>query len=85
MHAVAHGGVRTPCESALQADSRRKIPCSAGESNLRRRCAFPMLYQLSYIPLEVVQGYDSSRGKKVFVLFSVVVWHCIASVIVSNI
>ena len=35
MHAITHGGART---------------CRTGESNLRPRCASPMLYQLSYIP-----------------------------------
>ena len=51
MHAIAHGGVRTHVrESALKVDSGRKIPCRTGESNLRQRCAGPMLYQLSYIP-----------------------------------
>ena len=38
-------------ESALKVDSGRKIPCRKGESNLRRRRAGPMLYQLSYIPI----------------------------------
>ena len=37
-------------ESALKVDSRRKIPCRTGESNVRRRHAGPMLYQLSDIP-----------------------------------
>ena len=37
-------------ESALKVDSGRKIPCRTGESNLRRRSAGPVLYQLSYIP-----------------------------------
>ena len=37
-------------ESALKADSGRKIPCRTRESNLRRRRTGPMLYQLSYIP-----------------------------------
>ena len=36
-------------ESALKVDSERKIPCRAGESNLRRRRAGPMLHQLNYI------------------------------------
>ena len=36
-------------ESGVKVNSRRKIPCRAGESNLRRRRAGPMLYQLSYI------------------------------------
>ena len=44
MHAVAHGGVQTHVkESALKADSGRKIPSRTGESNLRRRRAGPML------------------------------------------
>ena len=50
MHAVAHGGVRTPKESALKADSGRKIPCRTGKSNLLQRWDGPTLYQLSYIP-----------------------------------
>ena len=37
-------------ESALKGDWEKKIPCRTGESNLRRRRAGPMLYQLSYIP-----------------------------------
>ena len=37
-------------ESALKVDSGRKIPCRTGESNLRRRRASAMLYQVSYIP-----------------------------------
>ena len=37
-------------ESALKVDSRRKIPLRTMESNLRRRRASPMLYQLSHIP-----------------------------------
>ena len=37
-------------ESALKVDPGRKIPCRTKESNLRRRRAGPMLYQLSYIP-----------------------------------
>ena len=40
----------TVSESALKVDSGRKIPCRIGESNLCRRRAGPMLYQLSYIP-----------------------------------
>ena len=37
-------------ESALKADSGRKIPCHTRESNLRWRCASPTLYHLRYIP-----------------------------------
>ena len=48
IHATAHGSVRTPY--ALKVDSGRKIPCRIEESNLRQRCASPMLCQLSYIP-----------------------------------
>ena len=51
MHAIAHGGhTDTVRECALKVDSRRKIPCRTGESNLHRRRAGPILYQLSYIP-----------------------------------
>ena len=45
------GCTDTVRESALKVDSRRKIPCRTGESNLRRQRAGPMLYQLSYIPI----------------------------------
>ena len=44
------GCTETVRESALKVDSGRKIPCRTRESNLRRRRASPMLYQLSYIP-----------------------------------
>ena len=43
------GCTDTVRESALKVDSRRKIPCSTGKSNLRRRRDGPMLYQISYI------------------------------------
>ena len=43
------GGTDTVRESALKADSGRKIPCRTGESNLPQRRAGPMFYQLSYI------------------------------------
>ena len=40
IHAIAQGGgegTDSERESALKADSRRKIPCRTGESNLRQR------------------------------------------------
>ena len=37
-------------ESALKADSGRKIPSCTGELNLLQPSASPMIYQLSYIP-----------------------------------
>ena len=40
-------------ESALKVDCWRKIPSRTGESNLRRQRAGPMLYQLSYIPIQL--------------------------------
>ena len=39
-------------ESALEVDSRRKIPCCITKSNLRQLCAGAMLYQLSYNPTQ---------------------------------
>ena len=39
-------------ESALKVDSGRKIPRRIEESNLRRQRAGPMLYQLSYTPIQ---------------------------------
>ena len=57
IHAIAHGGCTvTVRESALKVDSGRKIPCRTGESNVRRRHAGPMLYQLSYIPAQYQFG-----------------------------
>ena len=44
------GYMDTIRESALKVDSGRKIPSRAGESNLHRQRADPMLYQLSSIP-----------------------------------
>ena len=46
----ARGCTYSVSESALKVDFRRKSPCRIGESNLRRRRAGQMLYQLSYIP-----------------------------------
>ena len=40
----------TVTESALKADSGRKIPCCTRESNQYKQCAGLMLYQLSYAP-----------------------------------
>ena len=71
MHEIAHGGCTGTVirESALKADSGRKIPCRTGESNLRQRRAGPTLYQLSYIPapLFCVHCY-------VFVNFFIALW-----------
>ena len=40
MYAIAHGGCTTTTrESALKVDSKRKIPCCTGESNLHQYCA----------------------------------------------
>ena len=51
MHVIAYEGCAdTVRESALKADSGRKMPCRNGESNLPQRRASPTLYQLSYIP-----------------------------------
>ena len=62
MHAIAHRGVRTQIrESTLEVDSRRKIPCYTGGSNLCQRCAGPTLYQLCYIPL-YGSHFESLRG-----------------------
>ena len=44
------GCTDTVRESALKADSGRKIPCRTWESNLHPQNASPMFYQLSYIP-----------------------------------
>ena len=44
------GCTDTVRESALRAETGRKIPYRIEESNLPQRCAGPTLYQLSYIP-----------------------------------
>ena len=36
MHAVHTGAVRTPGESALEVNSRRKIPCRTGDSMMMK-------------------------------------------------
>ena len=47
MHAIAHRGAWSHVrESALRADSGRKIPCHTRELNLRQWCAGLMLHQL---------------------------------------
>ena len=72
MHAIAHGGVRTHVrESALKIG--RKIPRRTGESNLRQRRAGPMLYQLSYIPTQVVRWMRRIRVPDYVELFMSVV------------
>ena len=51
MHAIAHEGCTdTVRESALKADSGKKILCRAGESNQLQRRVIRTLYQLSYPP-----------------------------------
>ena len=58
MHAIAHRGVRTHVrESALKADSGRKIPCRTGESNVPQRRAGLPLFQQSFIPTPI---YDAT-------------------------
>ena len=50
-------GVRTHVrQSALTADSGRKILCRTGDSNLPKRRAGLALYQLSYIPTPFLCG-----------------------------
>ena len=52
MHAIAHGGCTdTVRESALKADSGRKVPCRTRELSLGQYCTWIfswMLYQLNY-------------------------------------
>ena len=60
MHAIAHEGCTDNVrESALKVDCGRKISCRGGESNLPQQRAGPTLYQLSYIPAQLVQLSDS--------------------------
>ena len=60
------GCTDTVRESALKFDSGRKIPCCTGESNLRRRRAGPVLYQLRYIPIPgLIEGtFDSFASQR---------------------
>ena len=61
----AHGGCTdTERESALKADSGRKIPCRTGDSNPRQYCAWIFnrtLYPLSYHPLPFEEGSRSEQ------------------------
>ena len=57
------GCTDTVRESALKADSGRKIPCRTRESNLCQQHADPMLYQLSCIPapnILIIKNNDES-------------------------
>ena len=53
------GCTDTVRESALKVDSGRKIPRRTEESNLRRRRAGPMLYQLGYNPTQHSGDWNS--------------------------
>ena len=44
-----------------------------------------VLYEWTVLLSKVVPGYDSSRKERMFVLFNVAVWHCLASVAVSDV
>ena len=54
------GCTDTVRESALKVDSRRKIPCRTGESNLRRQRAGPTPLQLIYISTISVLTYTAT-------------------------
>ena len=56
------GCADTISESALNVDSRRKILCRTGETNLCRQRAGPMLYQLSHIPSPQQQSSPNDCG-----------------------
>ena len=56
------GCTDTVMDSALKVDSGRKIPCRTRESNVRRLCAGPMLYQLSFIPTLMISRKKSTLG-----------------------
>ena len=57
IQAIAHGMYGHTWESALKADSWRKIPCRTGESNLRQRRAGPMLYQWATSPPQILSSF----------------------------
>ena len=53
------GHMDTERETALEVDSRKKVPCCTRESNLHQQHDSPMLYQLSYIPtLALLERYS---------------------------
>ena len=61
----AGGCTDTVRESALKADSGRKIPCRTGESNLRRQRVGVMLYQPRCIPrITIEYCWSSINGKR---------------------
>ena len=69
MHATAHGGCTdTVRESALEDNSRRKIPCRTGDSNPRQYCAWLFsrtLYPLSYPrPIRVGKWTDITGSRQ---------------------
>ena len=57
----ARGCTDTVRESAPKVDHRSKIPCRAGEPNLRERRAGPMLYQLSFIPVRRIHRMPDTK------------------------
>ena len=62
MHEIAHGGLYRRRQSALEADSGRKIPCHTGDSNPHQYCAWLFnwtLYQRSY-----PRPLNSDAGKR---------------------
>ena len=63
MHAIAHGGYGHCKRVCTEVDSGRKIPCRTGESNLRRRRAASMLYQLSLFPSIIYFGPNETAKK----------------------
>ena len=67
------GWTNTVRESALKVHPGRKISCSTGELNLRRRCAGPMLDQLSYIlkPKLKDKGWDQHLVRRVILFFTI--------------
>ena len=48
--------IRQPALKVESGKKKKKKPCRTGESNLRRRRAGPMFYQLSYIPTPRHEG-----------------------------
>ena len=63
-------------ESALKADSGRKIPCRTGESNPHQRCVGPMLYQLSYKPTPFIYLFSKQTASKKYVNSVCRKWEC---------
>ena len=62
MHAGAHGGgTDTVRESALQVDSRSKLPCRAGDTNPRQYRLLLLAFQSNTLPARAIVSQSASQ------------------------